>query len=353
MEKDSPMRIDRIAGFLVLGILLLGCVIVLLPFVSPILWAVILSYSTWPMYSRLSQVLKGKKTLAATIMIILLLVILVIPFVIIGSSLSEYAGPLIERLKRIPSEGLPPLPPWITNLPFAGERIERLWTDLESGQTKVSTLLEPYVGRIGDWLLTSSAAIGHTVFQLILSVLICFFFYRNGAVAAERLLNLVRRLAGNRGERLLNVASTTIRGVVYGIIGSAAAQAFFATIGFWICGVPGSILLGFIAFFLSLVPIGPTLIWFPVALWLFHAKSTLWGIFMLIWGTFVISGVDNVLKPYLIGRGGNLPFVFILLGVLGGIVAFGFIGAFIGPTLLALGYCLISEWTSNQSEEAS
>jgi len=353
MEMDSPTRIDKVAGFVLLGVLLLGCLIVLLPFLSTLLWAVILSYSTWPIYSRLLRVLKGKKNLAATIMIMLLLVTLVMPFVIAGSSLSEYAGPLIEKLKRIPSEGLPNLPPWIGKLPFAGERIERLWADVGSDTNKVSALLKLYVGRIVDWLLTSGAAVGQAVFQLILSVLICFFLYRDGAVAAEKLRNLVGRMAGNRGERLLDVASTTIKGVVYGIIGTAAAQAFLAVFGFWICGVPGSILLGFLVFFLSMVPIGPPLVWIPVALWLFYTRSTVWGIFMLIWGTFVISGVDNVLKPYLISRGGELPFVLILIGVLGGIVAFGFIGVFIGPTLLAVGYCLISEWASNQIEEKS
>jgi predicted PurR-regulated permease PerM len=351
MDMSSPTRIDRVAGFLILGVLLLGCLIVLLPFVSTLLWAVVLSYSTWPIYSRLSQMLKGKKTLAATIMIMLLLATLVMPFVIAGSSLAEYAGPLIDKLKRIPSEGLPDLPPWIEKLPLAGERIERLWTDMGSDTTKVSAFLKPYLGRIADWLLTSGAAVGQAVFQLILSIIVCFFLYRDGAVAAEKLRNLVGRLAGKRGERLLNVASTTIKGVVYGIIGTAAAQAFLASIGFWICGVPGSILLGFLVFFLSMVPIGPPMVWLPVALWLFYTKSTAWGIFMLIWGTFVISGVDNVLKPYLISRGGELPFVLILIGVLGGIVAFGFIGVFIGPTLLALGYCLISEWASNRIEE--
>ena len=139
-----------------------------------------------------------------------------------------------------------------------------------------------------------------------------------------------------------------MRGVVYGILGTALAQAVMAGIGFVMAGVPGAGVLTLLTFFLSVVPMGPPLIWGPAALWLFHEGSTGWGVFMLIWGVGV-SSIDNVVKPWLISQGSAMPFLLILLGVLGGALAFGFIGVFLGPTLLAVGFRLVEEWVSGKS----
>ena len=161
----------------------------------------------------------------------------------------------------------------------------------------------------------------------------------------ERLTNSVQRIGGERGTHLLEIAAATVRGVVYGILGTGLVQALMAGIGFFIAGVPGAALLALLTFFLSVVPVGPPLVWIPAALWLFHQGSTGWGIFMLVWGVLV-SSVDNVVKPWLISQGSDLPFILIFFGVLGGALMFGFIGVFIGPTLLAVGYRLVEEWAS-------
>jgi predicted PurR-regulated permease PerM len=150
---------------------------------------------------------------------------------------------------------------------------------------------------------------------------------------------------------LLTVAANTVRGVVYGILGTGLVQALMAGIGYFIAGVPGAALLALLTFFLSVVPVGPPLVWIPAALWLFHQGSTGWGIFMLAWGVLV-SSVDNVVKPWLISQGSDLPFILIFFGVLGGALMFGFIGVFIGPTLLAVGYRLVEEWASVTREAA-
>jgi predicted PurR-regulated permease PerM len=189
---------------------------------------------------------------------------------------------------------------------------------------------------------------GHALFQIILSITVCFFFYRDGEDTAQSVVNFLKRIAGERTDRLMTVAANTIKGVVYGVLGTAATQGTFAGIGFFIAGVPGALLLGFFTFFFALIPMGPPFIWVPATIWLFYYKGVAWGIFMALWGMFIISGIDNVVKPLLISHGVNLPFILILLGVLGGVIAFGFIGVFLGPTLLALGYSLISEWTSSR-----
>jgi predicted PurR-regulated permease PerM len=178
-----------------------------------------------------------------------------------------------------------------------------------------------------------------------LSILIAFFLFRDGESAAERFSMMVERVADARGRRLLNLASSTVRGVVYGILGTALVQAVMAGIGYLIAGVPGAGMLALLTFFLSVVPIGPPLIWVPAALWLFHEGSTAWAVFMLVWGIGV-SSVDNVVKPWLISQGSDMPFLLIFFGVLGGALAFGFIGVFLGPTLLAVGYRLVTEWTA-------
>jgi predicted PurR-regulated permease PerM len=194
-------------------------------------------------------------------------------------------------------------------------------------------------------LLKAGAALGRGLLELALSILMACFLLRDSDKTAELLGTAVNRIAGERGKHLLHVAGNTMRGVVYGILGTALVQAVVAGIGFLIAGVPGAALLALFMFFLSVVPVGPPLTWLPAALWLFSQGSTGWGIFMLIWGVGV-SSLDNFVKPWLISQGSAMPFVLIFMGVLGGVMTFGFIGVFIGPTLLAVGYRLVSEWMS-------
>jgi predicted PurR-regulated permease PerM len=158
----------------------------------------------------------------------------------------------------------------------------------------------------------------------------------------------MERLAGIHAENMLVIIDNTVRGVTYGLLGTALAQGFVATIGFAIAGVPAVMLLGVATFLLSLIPIGPPLIWGGAAIWLFNQGDTGWGIFMLLWGFFLISSVDNIIKPLLISRGSSLPFLLVMLGVMGGVLAFGFVGIFIGPTLLAVGFSLVRKWTSTE-----
>jgi predicted PurR-regulated permease PerM len=181
-------------------------------------------------------------------------------------------------------------------------------------------------------------------------VFIAFFFYRDGVSVTTKLNKAVKRIVGDRTNHLLTVVGNTIKSVVYGIIGTAIAQGILAGLGFWVAGIPFAFLLGLLTFLLALIPAGPPFIWVPAAIYLFYKGQIAWGVFMAIWGFFVISGVDNVLKPYLISRGSNLPFMLVFLGVLGGVIAFGFIGIFLGPTLLAVGYALMDEWSEDKIE---
>ncbi|MNP21718.1 putative inner membrane protein [compost metagenome] len=208
--------------------------------------------------------------------------------------------------------------------------------------------IKPYLGQVGNWFLARSAQIGGGILELTLSLVFVFFFYRDGPRLAAFVLGLLERLMGHRAEYYLGLVAGTVQRVVNGVIGTAAAQAVLALIGFVIAGVPGALVLGIFTFLLSLIPMGPPLVWIPVTAWLAWKGEYGMAVFLGAWGTFIISGVDNVLKPYLISRGGNLPLVIVLLGVFGGLLAFGFIGLFIGPTLLAVAYSLLLDWSRSE-----
>jgi len=184
--------------------------------------------------------------------------------------------------------------------------------------------------------------------QLASGGLAVFFLYRRGRAISSALYTGARKLGGDLGEEMLDKARGTVLGVMLGIVGTAVAQGTVAMLGFFIAGVPGAILLGFATFFLSMIPIGPPLIWGGAAAWLYAHDQTAWAVFMVIYGLFVISSIDNFLKPVLIARGAGISILLIGLGVLGGVLVFGFIGIFLGPVLLAIGHMLLGRWIAEK-----
>ena len=348
MNEQKDRYIEHLVSAIILLFLIAGCFFVLRPFLSALIWALILSFSTWPVYQWWLEIFKGRRTPAATVMTLLFITAFVIPLLLIGLSFADDATNLIAAIKNALEKGLPPLPEWVQKLPFIGSMLQQTWQVWTADQTQLVSALKPYLMEARTYILKSTPVLLQALFQVLLSIIVCFFFYRDGEETAQSFANFLRKIAGKRAERLIRVAADTTKSVVYGILGTAFVQSTLAGVGFFIAGVPGALILGFLTFFFALVPMGPPFIWIPVTVWLFYKGSIGWGIFMAVWGMFVISGVDNFVKPYLISLSGNLPFVLILLGVLGGVIAFGFIGVFLGPTLLALGYSLISEWTSRK-----
>jgi len=184
----------------------------------------------------------------------------------------------------------------------------------------------------------------------VLATFIGFFFFRDGDALMASIRSAFEHLAGGLADELLATIQNTVTGVVHGIFGTALAQALVAILGFYIAGVPGVLLLGIGTFFLSLVPVGPPLLWGGAAVWLFSQGQTGWAIFMVLYGLLVISSIDNFVKPFLISRSSNLPLLLIVLGVFGGVIAFGFIGVFIGPPVLAVGFTLVQLWIARVAE---
>jgi predicted PurR-regulated permease PerM len=341
-----PTRLERNLGWIALLLLLGGCFLVLRPFVSALLWAAVLCFSSWPVYARLLKLLRNRRTLAALIMSLGMILVVLLPFVIIGATLADNVKELTVATRHWIGQGPPSPPAWLGKVPGIGPSATQYWQDLASDTAKLWTQAQPFVERVGAWLLVGGFALGRGVLELGLSIFIAFFLFRDGVAAAERLTTGVERIGGTRGRHLLTVAGSTVRGVVYGILGTALAQGVAAGIGYAIAGVPGAGVLALLTFFTSVVPIlGTTIVWAPAAVWLFNQGSTGWAIFMLVWGIGV-ANIDNILKPWLISQGSKMPFILIFFGVLGGAVAFGFIGVFLGPTLLAVGFRIVEEWVA-------
>jgi predicted PurR-regulated permease PerM len=342
-------RMERNLGLVALALLLLGCLVVLRPFFSGLLWAVVLCFSTWPLYRRVLASLGGRRTLSALAMSVGMMLTLLLPFVIIGLTLADSVKELTTETRAWLDEGPPDPPTFLKRVPVVGESIDAQWREMAEDSAKLLQEAKHLVEPVGRAALKVGLVLGRGVLEIGLSIFVAFFLFRDGVSAAERFTTGVVRLAGERGRRLLDVAGSTVRGVVYGILGTAVVQAVMAGVGFAIAGVPGAALLALLTFFLSAIPAGPPFIWVPATIWIFHRGETGWGVFMLIWGMGV-SSVDNLVRPWLISQGSTMPFILIFFGVLGGVVAFGFIGVFLGPTLLAVGYRLVEEWVSIRKE---
>lgn len=337
----------RIAQIVLVSFLLAGCLLVLLPFLASILFAAVICITTWPIYAWLRRKLRQRDWLSALAMTLLLFLVILVPMIGLTAGLADGISSAIDTFGPAFERGLPAHPPdWLRTLPLAGDSIDAYWQKLAQSREEVMKLLRQFSEPARNFALQIGALFGQGLLQLTLVIFISFFFYRDGADIMRALRTGAQRLGGDLGTQMVDLAQSTVTGVMLGIVGTAFAQAVIALIGFLIAGVPGAVLLGAGTFFLSMVPIGPPLLWGGAAWWLYDQGETGWAIFMVVWGVAVISSVDNFLKPILISRSASLPILLIALGVFGGALAFGFIGIFLGPTLLALGHVLLHRWTT-------
>jgi len=231
----------------------------------------------------------------------------------------------------------------VADIPYAGSWLHEqlaLAIDPATFGHTVQRILDP----LSSWIVNAAVNVGNGLVQLALVTFIVFFFYRDGAWFADRVQALMKRVSGDLSNELTKILVNTTRSVVFGLVGTALGQAVVAGIGFWIAGVPGILMLCTLVFVLSIVPIGPPLVWGPSAIWLYSQGETGMAVFLVLWGLLAVSSVDNFLKPILIARGSSLPLALIFLGVFGGVIAFGFLGLILGPLLLAIGLALFTAW---------
>jgi predicted PurR-regulated permease PerM len=342
----SEKRIEQVIQVTAMVLLALGCLVVLRPFLGAILAAAILCYSTWPIYRFIENRVGGRAWLAALAMTFLILLVLVVPLALIAISFRDDVPQLVEHVRDTLSHGLPQPPQWVAGLPVIGEPLDAAWRDIAESPAKLAEALKRFAQPAREALVKTGLVIAEGVVQFTLIAFISYFFYRDGLALVAALRNGLNRVVGHLSGHLIGIVGGTITGVVYGIVGTGLAQGVVALIGFFVAGVPGAFMLASLVFLLSIVPAGPPLIWVGATVWLVNNDQAGWATFMALWGFFVISGIDNVVKPLLISRGASLPFVLVLLGVFGGVLAFGFVGIFLGPVLLAVGFNLVRSWTA-------
>ena len=351
-DERSRSIIERWIGAAAVAVLALACLLILRPFISAALWAAILCFTTWPLFARLKAKLGGRPTMAASLATLTLSAIIIAPVAILVSRLSGNVAEIIDATRKFIHEGPAAPPAWVTSLPLVGSRLAAYWNLLsESSANRFSEIVK-WLPTVQKAILGSGRALAAGVFQIVLSLLMVFLFYRNGETAANRLMFTINRIGGAEGSHLLDVAGTTMRAVVYGVLGTAFLQGVLAGAGFMIAGVPGAALLGFFTFVIAVIPGGPLLVAAPAICWLYHRGSTEWAILIAVW-VVIVGNLDHVVRPFLIARGGSdTPLVLVILGVLGGAMAFGLIGLFLGPTLLAVGYRMFDEWSSDSQKLA-
>ena len=347
----TVQRVEQLLAIIALVLLAAGCIAVLAPFTVAILWAVIIALTTWPAYRRVRSLVRGRRTLAATIMILLLVTALFMPMIVLATSLADDAAAFIRNVREFFSDGVPAAPAWMFGLPLIGDRLAALWSDFAAGTLSLGQYLPKYIQSAGSGLVKIGAGVTQALFDLTIGLVTLFFIYQQGGAGGRDLSELAQRIGGDKSERLLEVAATTMKGVVYGTVGTAIAQGILTAIGLAVSGVPAATVLGVIAGFAALFPAGPVLVWGPAAIWLLSQGDIAWGLFLIGWGTVAVGMSDNVLKPMFIGQGVDLHFLLIMLGLIGGMIAFGFLGIFLGPTLLAVGYTLFSEWRAMRMED--
>ena len=336
-------RFELVISGAALVLLLLGCAFVLRPFATSLLWAVVLWLATAPIHQQVLAWVGERRTVAAALMTLGVSSVLLLPIVVVGFSVADSAQDLASASRRWLEAGPPQPPLWLESVPLVGRHVTHEWITLAGDSQRLLAQAERLIEPATTWAAAVGLAILRGVTEIAVSILIAFFLYRDRVAFGDRFRAAAARIAGPSADPLLALAINTLHSVVYGILGTAVVQGVMAGVGLLIAGVPGAILLGLLTFFLSIVPMGPPMVWVPATIWLYQTGAPGWALFMLIWG-FGVSSIDNFLKPWLISQGSTLPFILIFFGVVGGVLAFGFIGVFLGPTLLAVGYRLVLDW---------
>lgn len=343
-NEDFP--VERLLSGLLLAGIAVGCILVLQPFLSAVLWAAILVFTTWPVFTWFRARLRIGPGWAAGLMVLLTTVLIVVPVGLAAPAGADDVNILRRSIEDGLSAGLPDAPDWLPGVPLIGSTLADYWNAWAGDLSVMVAFFKPYFGMAAERGMTLLLGIAGGLAQFLIALLIAYFFWASGDVLAAHLGRIAHRIAGENASRLIAVTGATVRGTVYGILGTAIVQGLLTFFGLWLSGVPRPLLLGGIAGLLSVLPIGAPVIWIPATLWLLGTGSTGWGIFLGLYGAFLISGSDNVIRPYFIARGAQLPFLLTILGVLGGALAFGLLGIFLGPVLLGVGFTLVSEFAT-------
>ena len=344
---------QTVLRLLFLTLLLGGSIFILAPFVLATIWAIMIVIPTWPFMIRMERVFRRRRGLAVAAMSVLLMLIFFVPFVLAATTLFEHSGEAIDWLQSFRTRPLPQAPAWLGEIPVLGSKLTGAWTEAVSGGAdSLVARAVPYIGNIFNWFMGTAGSLGMLVVQFLLTIVISSMLYANGEVASRTVLAFGRRLAGAHGEGALILASKAIRGIAMGVVLTALAQTAASGLGMAIAGIPAASLLTVVVFVLCIAQIGPLIILLAATGWLYWSGDRTAATLLLIY-SIPVGAMDNFLRPFLIMKEVDLPLPLIMVGVIGGLMAFGIVGIFVGPIVLAVAYTLSLDWIHRKNESGA
>jgi predicted PurR-regulated permease PerM len=336
------LRVTLAVSFI--GALTLASFWILQPFLPALVWATMVVVTTWPLLLRLQRWLRGGRAVAVTAMTFAMLTIFVVPVAAAVLTLIENADQVGRWLASLDEVRLPMPPDWLKGLPLVGARADSAWRDLASaGPEELARLLTPYFAKAVTWLAAEAGGIGKLALQVVLIVLLSAILFAQGESASKLVHGFANRLAGERGVGAVTLAGQAIRAVALGVVVTAVVQTLLAGLGLLVAGVPFAGLLSAVMLLLAVAQIGVVPVMLCAVGWLYWKDQSVVATVLLVWTVFV-GAIDNILRPVLIRQGANLPLLLIFAGVIGGLLAFGLVGLFVGPVVLAVSYTLLQAW---------
>ena len=330
-----------------LALVLIWCFQILQPFIIPVVWGVIIAVAIHPLYLTFTNLLGGRRAIAAALLISVLLALLMVPTITLTKLLVQNVATLAEQFRQ-EQFAIPPPPEAVKNWPLIGEPIVKMWSLASTNLADALKLLQPQLKAAAAWLLNVAASAGLGMIMFVFAFVIAGVLLAHSASSYQLAHGIARRLVGERGDDFANLAEVTIRSVARGVLGVAVIQSLLAGLGFLFAGVPGAGIWTLLCLISAVVQIGVGPIVIPAIIYVFTSSDTLTAVIFLIWSMLVML-LDNVLKPLLLGRGVDVPMMVIFLGAIGGMLLSGIVGLFVGAIVLALGYKLFQAWLNMES----
>ena len=353
MSAGLPRDLARVTlGVLFIGLLIGATLWVLRPFLGPAIWAAMIVIATWPLMLQVERRLWRRRSLAVAVMTLVLLLLFVVPLTVAIGTIVANADRIVGWAKAVTALRFGEPPARMVTLPFVGGMLARLWQDLAAlGLDEWLGKLQPYAGNLTRWFVSEVGSLGFLVLQFLLTVLLAGLMYAGGEGTADIAKRFGQRLGGGRGRHVVELAGDAIRGVALGVGVTAAVQSVLGGLALAMAGVHFAGLLTALMFMLCIAQLGPTLVLLPASIWVLYSGATGWGVFLLVC-TVVVGTMDNFLRPLLIRMGADLPLLLIFAGVIGGLFAFGLVGIFVGPVVLAVAWTLLGDWIGETAAPA-
>ena len=347
MQTDrSPDLARTTFQLLAIGALIATSFWIVQPFLVALAWGSMIVVATWPLLLRVQAWLGGRRAPAVATMTIALLLILVVPLYFGIDAIVENAKQIIAWSQSLATFTIPQPPVWVESLPVVGAKLAVRWQRVAAARPEeVAAHVSPYAQKLVVWFVGKVGSIAVLLLQFLLTVIIAAILYANGETAARAADRFAQRLAGAEGEMAVHLAGQAIRGVALGVVVTAIFQSTMAGIGFFVAGVPFAVILTVVMFILAVAQVGAGPMLAAVTALVYARSGVVWGTGFLLWA-IVCTTSKSLLRPLLIKRGADLPLLLIFAGVIGGLVAFGVIGLFIGPVVLAVAYTLLVDWVA-------